>query len=152
MENWRYRSTHFTLGTRWMQMSGQLHAPTLLFQAKYPTIPIRHTGAYVGPQKCSAYFREQIMLPRRTSIFSYLKKITTLPVETFFFSFPDVNMAYFSVGRGGEGGGGWLNKSVVLFRKVKETSGYIKWGKCLDWTGNYQLFKKGSAHRSFSIS
>ena len=69
-----------------------------------------------------------------------------------------------------------MNKYVVMFRKVKEPSDYInplndelnptchllallgahhifhvsglrvKCEKCLDWTGNYQLFKKGSAH------
>jgi hypothetical protein len=35
-----------------------------------------------------------------------------------------------------------------MFREVKELSGYRKCGKCRDWTGNYQLLKKGSAHRT----
>ena len=75
-------------------------------------------------------------------------KITTLPMEQIFLLILIFQHGLFFRWGREEKGGGRLNKYVVMFRKVKEPSGYIKCGKCLDWTGNYQLFKKGSAHRT----
>ena len=105
MEDWKYSSTHFTLGTRRMQVSDQLHAPTLLFQGKYPSVPIRHTGVYVAPRNVLQTFESRLYLPRRTSKCSYLKKIKTLSMETIFLLIPKCQHGLFfgGEGRGREG-------------------------------------------------
>lgn len=103
MENWRYRSTHFTLGIRWTEVSGQLHAPSSLFQGKDHPLPIRRTGVCAGPKNVKHTFVNRKFYQGVNQNFHIWRKLQHCRWKQLFFSFPNVNTVYFSVGRGREG-------------------------------------------------
>jgi hypothetical protein len=146
MEDWRYSSTHFTLSTRWMQVSASFTLRHYYSEGTIPQYPSDIQASMWAPEMFSKLPRADYLTKAYIKMFiSEENYNTAVGNKLSSHSQTSTRLIFW---RGGEGRDGWLNKHVVLFRKVKAPSGYIKCGKYLDWTGNYQLFKKGSAHRN----